>query len=850
MNTRMSRITALLAAGVVLSLGSVLPARDGRGGGGHRAVGSGPSAGGLSGGGGFSGHGGSSRPSSSGGFSRGGGISGGGGFSGGHGFSTGRGTSGFSGGSISGNRSGGTHSNGPAGAGRLGSGPSIGSQFGGSSFNNGRGAGAVNPSRGNPSPSFSGQAIQSNSVNLGGQTFPPRGFSSGRSGLSGTGNPGAGNLGTSNFGQSSKLGSLNGSGSTNAGSSLFGSGSQRHSIGSGPSIPSTLQQQGGAFSGLSNAGQNRGVGGFGSSITNSGTTHRNLGSRSGHFNSGNFLSKHGTTTSGPKTPIASRNGQLGQGPSIPSGRSGSSTSGGSGVGNGQNGPQLGQFNRGGSNLSQNGQISSRGGQVGGGKPWTGNGAGNSFVGKHLSQSGGNSRYSGSFNRGGSRLGSGLSITSGQTQLTTGGRPANGNVIGFNTSGQGRHAGVQSQFSQIRAAQLWNNGARGLGSGLSAFYGRGQGSRGVTSGLANTGYRGSYSRSFYNRPRIGFGFGTSFLPYYALGTRPYWGGFLSRPNLFVSFGSGSPFGGRGFGGNWGWGNGWGVPGLAWGWGNNWGWNRLGLGWTEYGYPRTFASFNRGVNFGYSASCSYNPGYSYYSTNYSYIPYASSTILLTDGSGQSSLPESTSASSILPANAPLQLAQVDAPSVAGTTPLADASTLNQGDPLVEEDFASKGESEFQDGKYERAAKYWKHALLDDPENGVLVLLLSQALFAAGKYDEAAGAAQQGMMLLKDENWGVVVTNYKELYPRMSEYTTHLRALEKARKEKPNDPALRFLLGYHYGFLGFPKEAKEELAKAISLAPQDEISVKLKARFEPKEKPAQEDLVIPQSVPKKAS
>jgi hypothetical protein len=79
------------------------------------------------------------------------------------------------------------------------------------------------------------------------------------------------------------------------------------------------------------------------------------------------------------------------------------------------------------------------------------------------------------------------------------------------------------------------------------------------------------------------------------------------------------------------------------------------------------------------------------------------------------------------------------------------------------------------------------------------LAQALFAAGQYEEAAGATQAGMQMLPEEKWGVVIRGYQELYGDMQDYTNQIRALEKARTEKPDSPALRFLLGFQFGYLG---------------------------------------------------
>ncbi len=158
--------------------------------------------------------------------------------------------------------------------------------------------------------------------------------------------------------------------------------------------------------------------------------------------------------------------------------------------------------------------------------------------------------------------------------------------------------------------------------------------------------------------------------------------------------------------------------------------------------------------------------------------------------------------------------------------------------------KGEAEFKAGHYTAAVQAWRHALVDDPKNGGVVLMLSQALFAIGQYDEAAGAAQYGMSLVPAEKWGEVVTRYKELYGNYQDYTDELKRLEKARDTAPESPALCFLLGYHFGYLGYPKHAVKELDKTIELAPKDETARKLLEVFKPRVKDAAAEQPTPSS------
>ncbi len=133
-----------------------------------------------------------------------------------------------------------------------------------------------------------------------------------------------------------------------------------------------------------------------------------------------------------------------------------------------------------------------------------------------------------------------------------------------------------------------------------------------------------------------------------------------------------------------------------------------------------------------------------------------------------------------------------------------------------FAEKGETDFKARDYKSAVYAWKHAVIDDPNNGVLMMMLAQGFFATGQYNEAAGATQQAMQLLPKDDWGVVVKNYKELYGNVQDFTDQLRALEKAVKDKPNEPALRFLAGFQYAYLGFPKESIDQLDKGLKFAP----------------------------------
>jgi tetratricopeptide (TPR) repeat protein len=117
-----------------------------------------------------------------------------------------------------------------------------------------------------------------------------------------------------------------------------------------------------------------------------------------------------------------------------------------------------------------------------------------------------------------------------------------------------------------------------------------------------------------------------------------------------------------------------------------------------------------------------------------------------------------------------------------------------------------------------------LIDDPNNPIVMMLLAQTYFAAGKYPESAGATELAMAMLPENEWGTVVQNYTQLYGNPGDYNSQLLGLEKARTSNPNNAAIRFLLGFHYGYLQYPQQAVRELSQSIVLEPRDAASRKL--------------------------
>jgi cytochrome c-type biogenesis protein CcmH/NrfG len=321
---------------------------------------------------------------------------------------------------------------------------------------------------------------------------------------------------------------------------------------------------------------------------------------------------------------------------------------------------------------------------------------------------------------------------------------------------------------------------------------------------------------HNHSSFFFGIGTPFFgysnyPWYGYG---YYPGYNNYAYPGFSFGSywGSGVGlnvGLGYGGGYGYGAGYGY----------------GPGYNCYAY-QPYGSYNYGGvnNVGYGS-------YAYAPTVVGYSPTADVIATATvDGSVPTAVPTQAALSAVAQA---AEVATVTQPTTLPTPGQPTTAETPEGNQRLTDamNFAAQGEQMFKEGKYDNAIRAWQHSMVEDNRNGAVMLLVSQALFAQAKFNESAGALQQALQMLPEDKWNTVVGNYTKIYPNIQGYTDQLRVLEKGMKDKPEDPAIRLLLGYHYGYLGYPKQAVRELTKGLELAPKDELAKKMLAQFQAK-------------------
>lgn len=118
-------------------------------------------------------------------------------------------------------------------------------------------------------------------------------------------------------------------------------------------------------------------------------------------------------------------------------------------------------------------------------------------------------------------------------------------------------------------------------------------------------------------------------------------------------------------------------------------------------------------------------------------------------------------------------------------------------------------FAAGEYQEAAAQAKAALIDEPENRVLPFVYAQALFADGKYSQAADVLREAVRNLDAER--------QELFYPLGFYRDEdvlngqVDKLREAAAAEPSNPDLELLLGYQLLGLGRYEDALNALEKA---------------------------------------
>src|SRR5262249_33717915 len=119
-------------------------------------------------------------------------------------------------------------------------------------------------------------------------------------------------------------------------------------------------------------------------------------------------------------------------------------------------------------------------------------------------------------------------------------------------------------------------------------------------------------------------------------------------------------------------------------------------------------------------------------------------------------------------------------------------------------------FKQNDYKTALDDVNAAIAKVPNDASLHEFRAFVLFATGKYKDAAAAIYAVLSAGPGWDW----TTLSGLYPSTAVYTDQLRALERYRKEHPEESDARFLLAYQYMVCGESKAAAAELKEVVKL------------------------------------
>jgi tetratricopeptide (TPR) repeat protein len=152
-------------------------------------------------------------------------------------------------------------------------------------------------------------------------------------------------------------------------------------------------------------------------------------------------------------------------------------------------------------------------------------------------------------------------------------------------------------------------------------------------------------------------------------------------------------------------------------------------------------------------------------------------------------------------------------------------------------------FKREDYAEALGLVDQALRQSPNDPTLHEFRALALFALGRYDEAAAALYSVLSVGPGWDWTTLIG----LYSNPEAYTQQLRDLERYTSEHPQSAAPRLVLAYHYLTEGHADAALGPLKAVVALQPKDKLSAQLIQRLEqPQSAATGSDLALNQATP----
>jgi len=151
-------------------------------------------------------------------------------------------------------------------------------------------------------------------------------------------------------------------------------------------------------------------------------------------------------------------------------------------------------------------------------------------------------------------------------------------------------------------------------------------------------------------------------------------------------------------------------------------------------------------------------------------------------------------------------------------------------------------FKQGDYPGALSSIDRAVKSSPNDTVLHEVRALALFALGRYPEAAATLNAVLAVAPGMDW----TTMSNLYGSVDTYTGQLRKLEDFCRSNPSSAAGHFVLAYHYLVGGHADLAAEALKVVVAKQPGDIVSKRLLESLSPPAEPQAEEVPKPVDQP----
>jgi tetratricopeptide (TPR) repeat protein len=171
-------------------------------------------------------------------------------------------------------------------------------------------------------------------------------------------------------------------------------------------------------------------------------------------------------------------------------------------------------------------------------------------------------------------------------------------------------------------------------------------------------------------------------------------------------------------------------------------------------------------------------------------------------------------------PDEYAYAGSPETNAYTAAAPSTNAATNIEPAESEYYTEALTAFRSGDYPDAIRLASHAMIDQPRNQDVHLLLMLGLFALGQYRPAAIEAHAVASLGPLPDWPKVYG----IYDNVETYTAQLRALEQFTVKNPAAPEGRFLLGVQYAIDGHQGPAQTQFLAALKTVPKDTVAAKL--------------------------